>query len=162
MQLLKKIGFYVFIVASIGAAIWGYVRLKENKEPKASVLEHITNSAQAVIETKTLSELISQLTRQNLIWNSLKDDVDIANAQNYIQYLDSVCKTNTDISEILTDNSVYLSFIKESNSLQFLLLFKVKEKNIEELRLLFLKCFTKKSKKTASLFFSFTLNNNKN
>ena len=162
MQLLKKIGFYVFIVASIGAAIWGYVRLKENKEPKASVLEHITNSAQAVIETKTLSELISQLTRQNLIWNSLKDDVDIANAQNYIQYLDSVCKTNADISEILADNSVYLSFIKESNSLQFLLLFKVKEKNNEAVFLDFFVKHFKKSNLSSSIdSYEFSIKNQK-
>ena len=144
MQLLKKIGFYVFIVASIGAAIWGYVRLKENKEPTASVLEHIPSSAQVVIETKTLSELISQLTRQNLIWNSLKEDVDIAHAQNYIQYLDSVCKTNADISGVLTDNSLHLSFMKEANSLQSLLLFKVKEQNNESI---FLDFFTKNFKK---------------
>ncbi len=145
MQSLKKTGFYLFIVSSIVAAIWGYVRLKDNKEPIASVLEHIPNTAQAVIETKTLSELISQLTRQNLIWNFLKDDIDIANAQNYIQYLDSVCKTNTDVSDILTDNAVYFSFIKEANSLEPLLLFKVKEKNNESI---FIDFFAKNFKKS--------------
>jgi hypothetical protein len=131
VQLLKKIGFYVFIVASIGAAIWGYVRLKENKEPKASVLEHVPSSAQVVIETKTLSELISQLTRQNLIWNSLLNNANIANAQYCIQYLDSISKTNTEVTDLINNNAVYLCFFKETNTMNSLLLFKLKEKSNE-------------------------------
>ena len=66
--ILKKIGFYLFIIASIALAIWGYFRLKESKEPAGLVLEHIPTNAMCVIETKNCSELISQLTRQNLIW----------------------------------------------------------------------------------------------
>ena len=131
MQLLKKLSFYLFIVASIGVAIWGYIRLKENKEPKASVVEHIPHSASVVIETKNISELISQLTRQNLIWNSLLNNTNISNAQYCIQYLDSISKTNADVTDLITNNSVYLCVFKEVKATHCLMLFKLKEKSNE-------------------------------
>jgi hypothetical protein len=47
--LVKKIGFYLFILAAIVAAIWGYLRLKESKEPNVSVLEHIPANVACVL-----------------------------------------------------------------------------------------------------------------
>lgn len=146
MQLLKKIGFYLFIVASIGVAIWGYIRLKENKEPKVSVIEHIPSSASAVIETKNISDLISQLTRQNLIWNSLLNNANIANAKYCIQYLDSISKINSEITDLINNNAVYLCLFKEVNATHSLMLFKLKEKSNETV---FTDFFTKHFKKSA-------------
>jgi hypothetical protein len=124
--ILKKIGFYLFIAASIATAIWGYFRLKESKEPAGSVLEHIPNNAMCVIETENCSELISQLTRQNLIWNSLLSNSSITVAQNGIRYLDSLVNSSKEIAEIISENSVYWSFIKQEKSTEHLILFKLK------------------------------------
>jgi hypothetical protein len=145
VQLLKKISFYLFIAASIGVAIWGYIRLKENKEPKASVIEHIPSSASAVIETKNISDLISQLTRQNLIWNSLLNNTNIANAQYCIQYLDSISKTNSEVTDLINNNGVYLCLFKEVKATHSLMLFKLKEKSNETI---FTDFFTKHFKKS--------------
>ena len=129
--LLKKISFYLFIVASIAVAVWGYFRLKESKEPTGSALEHIPSNAMCVIETKNCSELISQLTRQNLIWNSLLKSASIAVAQNGISYLDSLVNSSPEIAEIISGNSIYWAFIKQEKITEHLILFKLKEKNNE-------------------------------
>ena len=129
--ILKKIGFYLFIAASIALAIWGYFRLKESKEPAGLVLEHIPTNAMCVIETKNCSELISQLTRQNLIWNSLLSNASITVAQNGISYLDSLVNSSPDIAEIISGNSIYWTFIKQEKNTEHLILFKLKEKNNE-------------------------------
>lgn len=160
MLLLKKIGFYLFIAASVAIAVWGYFRLKESKEPKGSVLEHIPANAMCVIETKSCSELISQLTRQNLIWNSLLSNTSIIVAQNGISYLDSLVNSSTEIAEVISGNSIYWTFIKDVKSTEHLILFKVKEKNNEDL---FIDFFTKVFAKDASVssFETFYFTNNK-
>lgn len=160
VYLVKKIGFYLFILASIALAIWGYFRLKESKEPNASVLEHIPGNAMCVIETKACSELISQLTRQNLIWNSLLSNESITVAQNGISYLDSLVNSSPEIAEVISNNSVYWTFIKEEKSTEHLILFKVKEKNNESL---FIDFFNKVFLKDGSIssFDAFYFTNNK-
>jgi hypothetical protein len=158
--LLKKIGFYLFIAASVAIAIWGYFRLKESKEPKGSVLEHIPANAMCVIETKSCCELISQLTRQNLIWNSLLSNTSIKVAQNGISYLDSLINSSTEIAEVISGNTIYWTFIKEVKSTEHLILFKVKEKNNEELFIdFFKKVFVKDA--SVSSFEAFYFTNNK-
>ena len=158
--LVKKIGFYLFILAAVVAAIWGYFRLKESKEPNASVLEHIPANAACVIETKKCSELVSQLTRQNLIWNSLLSNTSMQVAQNGIRFLDSLVNSSPDISEVLSDNSVYWTFIKNEKTTEHLILFKVKEKNND---VLFTDFFSKVLSKDASVssFEAFYFTNNK-
>ncbi len=162
MLLLKKIGFYLFIALSVAVAIWGYFRLKESKEPKGSVLEHIPANAMCVIETKSCGELISQLTRQNLIWNSLLSNASIMVAQNGISYLDSLVNSSPEIAEVISGNSIYWTFIKEVKGTEHLILFKVKEKNNEDLFIdFFKKVFAKDASVSSFEAFYFTNNNQK-
>ncbi len=158
--LVRKIGFYLFIIASVVVAIWGYLRLKESKEPNTSVLEHIPANVACVIETKKCSELISQLTRQNLIWNSLLSNTSMQVAQNGIRFLDSLVNSSPEISEVLSDNSVYWTFLKKEKTTEHVILFKVKEKNNEELFMnFFSKVFSKET--SVSSFDAFYFTNNK-
>lgn len=133
MQLLKKISFYAFVVISIATAIWGYFKLKENKEPSSSVLEHIPNNAVFIFETKNIANSINQLTRQNLIWSGLVNESMFEETNTLVQYFDSILKLNQNVSEIMTDNAVYISFFKEKESYQNLIQFKCKEKNNQAL-----------------------------
>lgn len=133
VYLVKKIAFYVFIVASLVAAVWGYFRLRESKEPNISITEHIPANAMCVIETKNCSELVSQLTRQNLIWNALLSNESMLVAQNGIKYLDSLVNSKSEIAAVISDNSLYWSFVKQGNIIEHLILFKFKEKNNEAL-----------------------------
>ena len=160
--LVKKIGFYIFIVASVALAIWGYLRLKESKAPDTSVLEHIPANVACVIETKKCSELVSQLTRQNLIWNSLLSNTSMQVAQNGIRFLDSLVNSSPEISDVLSDNSVYWAFIKKEKITEHVILFKVKEKNNEELFTdFFSKVFSKETSVASSDAFYFTNNKQK-
>lgn len=152
----------MFVLASIALAVWGYFRLKETKAPKVSVLEHIPGNAMCIIETKNISELISQLTRQNLIWNSVLSNESMQVAQNGIQYLDSLINSQPDIAEVLKENSLYWSFIKEGKNTEHLLSFKVKEKNEDDLfEDFFEKVFTKDPSVTSFNAFYFTNNKQK-
>lgn len=158
--LVKKIGFYLFIVLSVAVAILGYMCLKESKEPNASVLEHIPANVACVIETKKCSELVSQLTRQNLIWNSLLSNTSMQVAQNGIRFLDSLVNSSPEISDVLSSNSVYWTFIKKEKTTEHVILFKVKEKNNEDLFInFFSKVFSKET--SVSSFDAFYFTNNK-
>jgi hypothetical protein len=133
VPVLRKIAFYLFLAASLGTAVWAYLRLRESKAPKTSVLEHIPGTASAVIETRQIHDLVQQLTRQNLIWNSLLSEEAFANAQKGIQYLDSLTRASEEVSTMLADNPVYWSFVKEGAKNEHLIQFKLKEQNDEEL-----------------------------
>jgi hypothetical protein len=133
MYYLRKIGFYILVISSLVLATWAYFHLKENKAPNVSVLERIPSNVACIIETKNCSELVSQLTRQNLIWNSLLNNESINVAQNGIKYLDSLINEHVEISKMITDNSVYWTFIQQKNSFEHLILFKLKEKNNESI-----------------------------
>ena len=162
VQMLKKISFYVFILASIIVAIWGYFRLKDSKEPNVSVLDHIPINTACMIETKNYSELVTQLTRQNLIWNSLLTNESMQVAQNGIRYLDSLVNSKSDIASVIDNNTVYWSFIKQTNTTEHLILFKVKEKNNEDLFLEFFKTvFSKEASVSSAQVYSFTNNRKK-
>lgn len=159
MYLIKKIGFWLFVLASVAVAIWGYFRLKESKAPNASVLEHIPAIVACVIETKDCSELVSQLTRQNLIWNSLLTNESMLVAQNGIQYLDSLVNSKPEIAEVLSDNSLYWSFIKDQKTTRYLILFKAKEKNDKSLFIDFFKSVFAKDVSVTSREVFYFINN---
>ena len=162
MFLLKKISFYLFIAASIALAIWGYFRLKESKEPNAHVLEHIPANALCVIETKRCSELIAQLTRQNLIWNALLNNASMQVAQNGIRFLDSLVNASPEITEAISGNPIYWSFIKKGTNTEHLILFKVKEwSNSVLFEAFFKKSFTKDASISSIDAYSFTNNKQK-
>lgn len=131
--MVKRILFYVFITVSLIAAVWAYIKLKESKQPKADISEHISADALCVIQTKSAQELANQLTRQNLIWNSLLSEESIKQANYGIKYLDSVLTTSDEVSSIIENNQFYWSFYKSNTSLNHLLQFKLKEQSEDDL-----------------------------
>jgi hypothetical protein len=162
VPVFKKIAFYVFLAASLGAAAWAYFNLRESKAPKTSVAEHIPASASAVIETRNIHDLVQQLTRQNLIWNSLLTESIFANAQNGIQYLDSLTRASSDVSVILENNPVYWSFVKEGQKNEHLISFKLKEqKDAESLEQFFASVFTDNNSVSSFKAYDLTVNQKK-
>ncbi len=160
--MFKQIAFYVFIAASLAIAIWGYFRLRESKEPKAIVSEHIPANALCVIESKSSSELIKQLTHQNLIWNSLLTEQSIKNAQKGIWYLDSLFKTQYEVASVIDGNSLYWSFIKSGNRTEHLIQFKFKEQNDQTFfEIFFNKTFQKNNTISSYEAFDLTINKEK-
>lgn len=161
VHLLKRIFFYLFIAASIVAAVLGYFRLKESKEPVVSVQEHIPGTALCVIETKSAADLVTQLTRQNLIWNALLTEQSIQKAHNCINFLDSLLKTNEEVKAALDGSSMFCSFFKEKDKIRNLVQFKLKEQNDASI---FESFFEKSLKKSSSVssFDAYELNINEN
>lgn len=146
MYIFKKTSFYLFLIFSIVAAVCAYFNLKESKAPQTNISEHILANVSCVIETNSLHDLISKLTRQNLIWNSLLTQEIISNTQNGIHYLDSLTKSNQDVYAMLEDNNVFWSFIKQNERTENLIQFKLKEqKDDGKLDLFFNTVFKKNS-----------------
>ena len=131
MQILKKISFYLFLALSLACAIWGYFKLKESKEPNSNVLEHISNKTFCLIETNTYSDLINQLIRQNLIWNSLSNDLHLKKAQDNTAYFDSLVTEHLELKTILENNKLFLSCHKLNSNINYLIQFKIKEASDE-------------------------------
>lgn len=131
MDLFKKISFYLFVSISLAFAIWGYFKLKESKEPHSSVLEHISAKTICLIETNNYSDLINQLVRQNLIWNSFSEDPQLKKAEDNITFLDSLIKENKELKSILDHNKLFFSCYQQSSQTSFLIQFKLKEVNNE-------------------------------
>lgn len=131
MQILKKISFYLFLALSLACAIWGYFKLKENKEPNSNVLEHISNKTFCLIETNTYSDLINQLVRQNLIWNSLSEDPHLKKAQDNTAYFDSLVTEHSELKTILENNKLFLSCYNQNSNTNYLIQFKLKEASDE-------------------------------
>jgi hypothetical protein len=131
VDLFKKIVFYLFLSISLAVAIWGYFKLKESKEPHSTVLEHISANTTCLIETNNYSDLINQLIRQNLIWNSLSEDSLIKVAENNLSYFDSLIKANKELKSILDHNKLYFSSYLQSTKTSYLIQFKLKEANSE-------------------------------
>ncbi len=162
VSIFKKFAFYIFLALSIGAAIWAYFNLKESKAPKASVIEHIPANASCVIQTQDVHDLILQLTRQNLIWNSLLTEEPFSQAHKAIHYLDSLTKTSQGISELLNNNTVYWSFVKEGANTEHLIQFKLKEQKDDKLvERFFNSAFVKNASVSSFIAYDLTINNTK-
>jgi hypothetical protein len=125
VDLFKKIVFYLFLSISLAIAIWGYFKLKESKEPHSIVLEHISANTTCLIETTNYSDLINQLIRQNLIWNSLSEDSKIKVAENNLSYFDSLITSNKELKSILDHTKLYFSSYLQSTKTNYLIQFKL-------------------------------------
>lgn len=156
MQLFRKIAFYVFVAASLGFAVWGYLRLRENKEPQASITEHIPSNSACIIETSDVHELITQLTRQNLVWKSLLSNQALAGTQQVVSYLDSLVNTNAEIKELISGNKFYWSFVPNGKTYNNIFQFKLKEKSNEGALTEFFETKFKKDN-SVSLYDAYTL-----
>lgn len=127
----KKIVFYLFLSISLAFAIWGYYKLKESKEPNSNVLEHISNKTFCLLETNTYSDLVNQLVRQNLIWNSLSEDPHLKKAKNNTTYFDSLVAEHKELKRILDNNKLFFSCYKQNSNINYLVQFKIKEASDE-------------------------------
>ena len=151
MQILKKISFYLFLALSLACAIWGYFKLKESKEPNSNVIEHISNKTFCLIETNTYSELINQLVRQNLIWNSLLDDLHLKKAQDNTAFFDSLVNGDSELKTILENNKLFFSCYFQNSNTNYLIQFKLKEASDEGYLNTFFKTNLTKDNSGASL-----------
>lgn len=151
MRLFKRIVFYVFIAAALMAAIWGYFRLKQSKEPVEQVEEHISNQALCVISSENTHDFIGILTRQNLIWKSLLTESTIQKAHHSLVFLDSLFNSNSEVVAAMDGSMIYSAFFKNQERVDNLIIFKMKEENDADIFESFFKAHLSKSSSVSSL-----------
>lgn len=161
MPVVKRILFYAFIVVSFAAAVWGYLNLKQSKEPVVLVQEHIPNTVLCIIESQSAPDLINQLTRQNLVWNALLQENTIQKSHHCISYLDSLFKSSEEVKAALDGTRLFCSFFKENDRVKNLLQFKLNEQKDASI---FESFFGKAFKRSASVAsfdaYELSINNN--
>lgn len=131
--MVRRILFYLFVIASIAGAIYGYLYLSKSKEPQSEITEHIPSNAMFVLYTQDFEQFNKTLVHQNLIWNALKDNKHVVKINSVIHYFDSLRLENDDLKNLLDDNAIYWSVIKENASFHHLLIVKFKEQAQQDL-----------------------------
>ena len=67
MKFLKQIGFYLFVISAIIAAIFFYKNLKQSKVPTLNAASLIPDSCSVYLTTNNISKLNELVNQQNLI-----------------------------------------------------------------------------------------------
>ena len=127
MKKFKTIFFYVFVVAGLGGAVWGYFYLKQNKKPALNALDVMPNDAVCLLEVSGFHELTNKLINQNLIWNGLINVRQIKSIESQISYFDSLTTQVESIKEFFQGRKINLGFYNESQNMRLLMTFNLQE-----------------------------------
>lgn len=115
----------MFLAASVTLAFVGYFSLKQNKRPSQEVLAVLPDSCWAYFATGNINELCVKLNSQNLIFGKWRSMKEVHALSHHLQFIDSVCKANEYIGEVLKENRVHLAVY--SKAPEWLLAFKLNE-----------------------------------
>lgn len=134
----------MFVTAGLGAAVWGYFYLKQNKKPALNALDVLPNNAVCLVEVSGFHELTNKLINQNLIWNGLTSVSQIKSIESQISYFDSLTTQVEVFKDFFEGRKINLGFYNENQSLRLLITFNLRElaqeKDFKELLSQNLKC----------------------
>ena len=91
MRLLKRIFFWIFLTAALGAGAWAYLQLKNNKKPKVDALSVLPEGCVFYLRTNDFFEFNKKVNAQSLIVDKLKLFTDIGTFFNTLNSFDSLC-----------------------------------------------------------------------
>jgi hypothetical protein len=75
VKFLKQIGFYLFVISAIIAAIFFYKKLKGAKVPALDAVNLIPDSCSVYLTTNNISKLNEFVNQQNLIIDKLNTNL---------------------------------------------------------------------------------------
>lgn len=144
MKKVKSIFFYAFVVIGLGAAIWGYLYLRQTKKPSLEALEVLPEKAICVLSSSNFHELTNKLINQNLIWNELLNVSEFKKLSSQLQYFDSLTTEIELIKEFFENRQINLAIYSGKSSYDALITFNLKdlaqEKYFKEAMQTILKC----------------------
>lgn len=124
MSKLQKILFISFVVLSLIAGFFGYLALKNTKQPTTKALSLIPDSCNVLLTFEDYSSFSSTLRNKNLIWQDIKALSVLNKLEIKFDALDSLIAITENLSELLENNPVYVSLYKNGN---YLVAFNIKE-----------------------------------
>jgi hypothetical protein len=104
-----KIVLIALGILVIGGGLFAFFYLRSLKNPSRDALEAVPSSAFCVISTSDARNTWEQLNQGNLIWAALTETEWAKNVSSTASLVDSLLAANTDMNELIDDNSCYLS-----------------------------------------------------
>lgn len=100
--------------------ILGYSWLKKLKDPVIPAINAIPSNAVCLIKINNLKELGNYLYDKNQIWKSISKIPPLQDFQNSCIKIDSICKTDQGVDEVLKSNPMYMAVLPDRGSFNLL------------------------------------------
>lgn len=108
--------------------LFGYLRLKTNKQPTVKVVELLPANCSLLLKTDNYSEFSNSLQNRNLLWQELKFLKGLNRASVLMNYFDSLLVSEEELNQTLDQNPVYCALYNDG----FLFAFSLKELSQEK------------------------------
>lgn len=155
-----KIKKYILISAAalVGAAILfiGYSYLKRLKDPVVPAIKAIPESTVCLIEIKNTLALWDRISQKNHIWKELQCLGFARELHSKISLIDSLAKSNKDIADIFSNNTLYMAWVPDRADYRYLFTINLNGPHNEKL----VDDFMHKHFSSGSLFTSYQFLNN--
>ncbi len=113
--MLKKIIFGVVITLALGAGVFWFFYTEKINAPISNAISAIPTDASVIVESKKINSVWKKISETNIIWEELLGINSVAQLKNDILSIDSLLKENKDISDVLNNHSVFISFHQIEN-----------------------------------------------
>lgn len=115
MKLLKKIGFYLFVISALIATLFFYQNLKQTKVPTIDAASLIPDSCSIYATTANISKLNELVNQQNLIIDKLNTNSFFSKSTQTLAYLDSIITNTNGLSE-LSKQTIHFATYEQKNN----------------------------------------------
>lgn len=105
----RKISIIIFILIFVSAIGGLYYFLKSRQLSNISALNAIPQNSAVIVRVNTPATLLASLNSGNDFWNGLKKIGSFNTFCNNLITVDSIIKTNADLSGLLTDKQIFVS-----------------------------------------------------
>ncbi|MBL4652582.1 MAG: DUF3352 domain-containing protein [Flavobacteriales bacterium] len=107
--MLRKLFFFLVLLAFAGAMAYSYFHFKTIKQPISNSIKAIPTSAALVIELKQIVDTWQKLSKTNLIWQELLRTTCVNDLNESLKYLDSLRKKDRHFDAFLKSQPVFIS-----------------------------------------------------
>lgn len=127
MSKFKTILFWILVGAALGAAIWSYFYLRQNKKPALQAIDVLPDSALCVISSNNFPELTNKLSNQNLVWQEAVNVKEFSDLNTQLIFFDSVITENENLRSFFNSRSLHLALYREDSRNVCLIAFNLNE-----------------------------------
>jgi hypothetical protein len=104
-----RIFLIIGAVLVVGAAVYGYMRIRKLESPVRDALEAVPNSAFCVISSNDVRGTWEKLIQGNLVWDALSETKWASSVSHNVISVDSLLNTDPDVKSFFEDRQCWLS-----------------------------------------------------